>query len=628
MGKEKHKLIKNTIMDLSDSRKIIRNTFNNFSLNYKSFIFFEFLYKLLAIFLIIPINYFILDRLLGGMGVSNITNTDLIRIGLSLEGILYIFLILGVSYIAVFFEMSILTYMAQKSHKGEKVSLLEAGVNSFRIIPKTISFYMFPLIFIAGFVGPLTGVGLYNSLIQHLTVPSFIKLELFKSLGGRIFYYGVFAALLVVLFRWLLAIPAVVIEKVSLQGAFKRSVNCYKSDRVKLISYLTAWVVVNIVLRVIILYIYTEVGDVIINALGPTGLASGIFMVMYITLFFVGYIIISTMTLPLFISFLVELYYTYPRDGVEYREFEPVTKYQESKPYKFIIRNKKRFIVGVISIFFIFSAITASGISFGGNIYPRVDVTAHRGSSMSAPENSISAIEAAIMEGADYAEIDVMLTKDKQVVLFHDNNLKRIDGSNRRIKDMTLNEIRAIDNGSYFSKDFAGEKIPTLKEVLEVAKGKIKLNVELKTVSSEDTLPEEVGAIIKETKMEGQVVVSSLDYQALMVFKLYQPSIDVGYIVTFGFGDLSNLDVDFLSMEYGMVNKKRVEELHSIGKKVHVWTLNAEEEILNAAQMDVDNIITDNPSLAKGLTEFPIEYMEIDYMNRFHNIIDKLLKYL
>ncbi|MEG2339003.1 MAG: glycerophosphodiester phosphodiesterase family protein, partial [Clostridium sp.] len=206
--------------------------------------------------------------------------------------------------------------------------------------------------------------------------------------------------------------------------------------------------------------------------------------------------------------------------------------------------------------------------------------------------------------------------------------LKRIDGSNRRIKDMTLNEVRSIDNGSYFSQDFAGEKIPTLKEVLEVAKGKIKLNVELKTVSPEDTLPEEVAAIIKDSKMEGQVVVSSLDYQALMVFKLYQPSIDVGYIVTFGFGDLTNLDVDFLSMEYGMVNKKRVEELHSIGKKVHVWTLNAEEEILNAAQMDVDNIITDNPSLAKGLTEFPIEYMEIDYMNRFHNIIDKLLKYL
>ena len=77
-------------------------------------------------------------------------------------------------------------------------------------------------------------------------------------------------------------------------------------------------------------------------------------------------------------------------------------------------------------------------------------------------------------------EIDVMTTKDNHVVLFHDHTLKRFDGTNRRIKDMTLAEVRQVDNGSYINKSFEDERIPTLDEVLSVAKGSIQLNIELK----------------------------------------------------------------------------------------------------------------------------------------------------
>ncbi|MEF9951985.1 MAG: glycerophosphoryl diester phosphodiesterase membrane domain-containing protein [Clostridium sp.] len=628
MGKKTRDFFRRTFKGFADEEKIIRNTLKNFSVNYKSVIFFEFLYKLLAIFLIIPINYFILNKFMGDIGVNSITNTDLIKLGLSFEGIIYILLILGVSYVAVFIEMGILTYMANKSHKGEKVSLIEGAINSFKIIPRTISFYMFPLIFMAGFIGPLTGFGLYNSLIEHLTIPSFITGELFKTTGGTIFYYLVYASLLVILFRWMIAIPAVVIEKISLKKAFKKSTQCYKSDRVKLVAYLAVWVILNIVLKVLVIDIYTNIGNIIIEALGLTTATAGIFMIFYLILFFVGYVIISTMTLPLFISFLVELYYSYNNEGVEYRNYDSIEKYESNKIYQLIIRHKKSFTTIVIAAFFLVVTITGAGAGLSSAIPRKVEVTAHRGSSISAPENSKSAVELAILEGADYAEIDVMLTKDKHVVLFHDNNLKRIDGTERRIKDMTLKEVRGVDNGSYFSKEYKGEKIPTLKEILELAKGSIKLNIELKTVSSNDQLPEEVAKVIKEAKMDKQVVVSSLDYDALKVFKTCLPVVDVGYIVTFGFGDLTKLDVDFLSMEYGMVSKKRIYDLHSIGKKVHVWTLNTVGEVEKAIEMGVDNIITDNPSMVKGIVEFPIEYIYSDYMAIFNQTIRTIMEYI
>ena len=102
-----------------------------------------------------------------------------------------------------------------------------------------------------------------------------------------------------------------------------------------------------------------------------------------------------------------------------------------------------------------------------------VHITAHRGSSRRAPENSLSAVRQAIADGADFAEIDVQSTRDGQVVLWHDADLMRTIRDPRQIGDCTLAELQTLDVGSHFSPAFAHERIATLEEAIAGGGGSI-----------------------------------------------------------------------------------------------------------------------------------------------------------
>ena len=109
-----------------------------------------------------------------------------------------------------------------------------------------------------------------------------------------------------------------------------------------------------------------------------------------------------------------------------------------------------------------------------------VAVTAHRGASLQAPENSMAAFRAAHEAGADYVELDVQRTRDGAIVVFHDGDLLRMGGDPRKVSDLTLAEIQAIDIGTRRGPAYAGERVPTLAEVIDYARGRFRINVELK----------------------------------------------------------------------------------------------------------------------------------------------------
>ena len=113
----------------------------------------------------------------------------------------------------------------------------------------------------------------------------------------------------------------------------------------------------------------------------------------------------------------------------------------------------------------------------------RVLVVAHRGCSGRAPENTIAAFEMALEQGSDMIECDVRLTKDEEVVVFHDRALDRTTNGKGPVEQRTLEELKRLDAGSWFSSKFSGERIPTLSEVLHLLEGRAFLNIELKTDS-------------------------------------------------------------------------------------------------------------------------------------------------
>ncbi|HIX14597.1 MAG TPA: glycerophosphodiester phosphodiesterase [Candidatus Hungatella pullicola] len=274
-------------------------------------------------------------------------------------------------------------------------------------------------------------------------------------------------------------------------------------------------------------------------------------------------------------------------------------------------------VAAAASLFFLFDVVR-NGSSMAENMLEQIQITAHRGSSQQAPENTMAAMEQAVADMADFVEIDVQETKDGVVVLGHDSSLKRVAGVNRSIASYTFEELQQLDVGSWFSPEFEGEKIPTLEQVMEYCKGQININIEIKNLGNDSQLPDKVVELIEAYQMAEQCVVTSVNRSYLSRIKEINPDIHTGYIVSAAYGNYYSEDfMDFISLRYNFVTQNLVESAHERGKAVYAWTVNTRSELERMRILGVDNVITDNPILAREIldreevTENILEYIRM-----------------
>lgn len=270
-----------------------------------------------------------------------------------------------------------------------------------------------------------------------------------------------------------------------------------------------------------------------------------------------------------------------------------------------------------VGLFYIYDLVR-NGSELSEELLIETEITAHRGSSVSAPENTIPAIEKAMEEMADSVEIDVQMTSDGVIVLGHDASLKRVAGVNRSIASMTFAQLEQLDVGSWFSKSYEGTRIPALSEVLELCSQKIGLNIEIKYVGKNSELPEKTAEMIKAYGMENQCVVTSTNLPYLRRVKAVLPEVRTGYIISAAYGNFySSEDVDFISIRSGFVTSALMQNAHEQGKAVYAWTVNSKSELERLTLLGVDGIITDRPVLAREIvyreeaTESLFEYLKL-----------------
>ncbi|MGN0399408.1 MAG: glycerophosphodiester phosphodiesterase family protein [Blautia sp.] len=251
-----------------------------------------------------------------------------------------------------------------------------------------------------------------------------------------------------------------------------------------------------------------------------------------------------------------------------------------------------------------------------------VAITAHRGGALMAPENTVSALSYTIECGADYAEIDIQETADGELILLHDNSLKRTAGVNKNVWEMTYAEIEQLDAGVSFHKKFRGEKIPTLDEVLKFCKGKLDLNIEIKYNGKNKGIVKKVVRAIEKNNFQNHCVITSMNYSFLTQVKKINPEIRTGYIMTMTYGSIAGVSAaDFFSVKYTYIDREFVQEAHAFGKEVHAWTVNYRGDIKQMLDAGVDNIITDNPVLVRK-----VENQESDAQTGFFELMKYVLK--
>jgi len=228
-------------------------------------------------------------------------------------------------------------------------------------------------------------------------------------------------------------------------------------------------------------------------------------------------------------------------------------------------------------------------------------VMAHRGASAAAPENTMAAIRGAIDSGADWVEIDVQETADGEVVVIHDRDLKKIGGVALELGGSTLQELQQVDIGSWFAPEFDDQRIPTLRDVLELCKDRIGVNIELKYYGKQVMLEQRVADLVDSMDMAGQVAVMSLSLEGVREMKRLRPDWTVGLLSTVAVGNLAGLDIDFLALNARAATPSLLRHAHDQGKRILVWTVNDPVGMAGMASRGVDGIITDEPALAVSL---------------------------
>ena len=518
-------------------------------------------------------------------------------------------IVLGMAFFTLFDICCIITCIHASFRKQAMplLALMRKGLKtSLRVIyQRNIVMILYLLIII-----PMTHALVISGYITKFTVPQFIVDYIMSHTWLAILYIGFWIYIGLRSFHWIYSLHYFCLENCNFKQARKRSwklqKNHYWTDLIIVLGWSAACIGIYYGVILSGSWLVSRVNQALpTQDLFSSLTLSGISLLLDVcgALFF-------CFDLPLFFICISLLFYYRKAAAGEriprvFRDLDNAYRITNTRWVKKIYMYRKRIItlsiVVVIGVNFAYNFADRRGVLHMGLDNP-VEVTAHRGYSAVYPENTIPAFKGAIQVGADWAELDVQQTADGEVIVMHDSNLKRTTGLDKEVWQVTWDEIKDLDNGSWFDKKYQTVRIPTLEEVLKVCRGKIHLNIEIKPSGHDKDLEEQVAKLLKKYHMRDTCVVSSLKYDSLRKIKQADDSIETAYITSVSYGNFTDLEyADGYSVESTLLSKGFVNKAQKAGKQIYVWTVNSEERLEKVVGMGIDNVITDDPVMAKEL---------------------------
>lgn len=596
-------------------KTFFRETYQVLRVNLRQLVLFEILYRLVAGAFYIRLVNLLLKISLRAAGYSYLTMSNLAAFLLRpvTVGCAMVLVLVGAFLLVVELGGLMTAYQAAAySRRIDVVSIVRGAVGKAVDELSKRNWQLF-LLALASYLMMNSMVLL--RLLTRVKPVNFVMAEIWSQRAGRAGLAAVVAGLVVIGIPTMLVFFACMVEQKRFRDGVRRSMELVKGRWPKALALLFGLNALMVAASVALHLLFVVAAAVCVTLFVDSYAAMAVLAAVCRRLELVVLAVASMAAGLVDFGALTVVYY----------QFE--TRHSQVKPWDFsyVCRDhlsRKRILavtgaVAGVSLLFLLDMV-CNGFPLDSSVLTETEITAHRGSSKRAPENTLAALETAIDEMADYAEIDVQTTSDGVVVVCHDLNLKRLAGVNRRLGSMTYGEVRDLDVGSRFGADFAGERIPTLEEALDDCKGRIKLNIELKNIGDRTDLPEQVVEMIRDREMQEQCVITSVKLDYLVRVKEADPDLHTGYILPAAYGRYYDNDAfDFISLRSSFVTLGLVENAHEKGKAVHVWTVNKKSEIEQMKVLGVDNIITDYPVLAREVlyreeaTESLMEYLKM-----------------
>ena len=578
----------------------MKRFFENISGNtIKALIKFEVLFKLLLGMILLPCATFAFELTMKTAGYHYLTTENIASFLTNPLCITFLFIVIMLLAILTLFDVTTIVVIVDIANQGKKVSLREVVNYSFEKFKKQVVPHNFLIALLLLLWIPFLNLGIVSNVITSLRVPEIILKYIHNHTTLVIIYTVVYFACIVLLLPWLYASHYMVLEEKTLKESLKLSKNLSKKnhfkDMIKVILVQIVFAIVYVVMLSIAIVLIWIIG----RLFAKLKILESVLLTGIVTILVISTIISNAVTYTM----ISNLFYCHKKENEEAIQHiqldETSTKPKRNERTLGIVLVLIAFLGGCTQMYLFLMGRT----NFNVESLKRVEVTAHRGASKEYPENTMLAFQGALDYGADWIELDVQQTKDRQLVISHDTSLLRTAGINREINDMTYEELQTIDVGSFLNADFANTRIPLLSEIIHFAKeNNVRLNIELKPTGKEIDFEQQVIDLIKQNEFENQCVVTSQVYQTLENIKKIDASIKTVYVMTIAVGDITKLEAaDAFSVESINATKKLIKNVHQSQKELLVWTVNSEENIQKMIELGVDNIITDDVRKCKAL---------------------------
>jgi len=226
---------------------------------------------------------------------------------------------------------------------------------------------------------------------------------------------------------------------------------------------------------------------------------------------------------------------------------------------------------------------------------------AHRGASGHCPENTRTAFLRAIELGADMVELDCQQTRDGAVVVIHDETVERTTNGRGRVSDLTLKELKALDAGAWFGREFAGEEVLTLEQAIDILRGRVQMNLEIKGEDPPGRLEIQCVGIVRSLRFFADTCFSSFSPARMRLVRDLADDARIGVLMdagspwSAGFALAEELGAEAVHPERRMVSAEAVSAAHGRRLEVRVWPVNHPAEMQSLADAGVDAIFTDFP---------------------------------
>ncbi|MCA9177974.1 MAG: glycerophosphoryl diester phosphodiesterase membrane domain-containing protein, partial [Planctomycetales bacterium] len=519
-------------------------------------------FKLIAFVALTPLVGLLFRVLLAASGDAVLSDVDIVRFFVGPAGWLCAVFGGGASLGVLALEQAaLLAVIASRRTTGASLGVVDAvrfaAARAAPILRVTARIVWLSLLAAAPFLAGLAGA--YFLLLREYDINYYLQERppAFKlAIGiGAVLMVAMAATLLRLFSSWVFALPIVLFEDARAVDALRLSRQRAAGRRIKVLLWAFAWLAASMALSAMV----TACVGLIGRSLVPRATAS-----LHLLAAAIGVSVIAWALLNLATSLLstaaasVILLNLYSELGASDGNSLPAIATNRTVGRGIDIPlNRTRLVAALVIGVLVALAIGVTLVN-SVRLEDQVKIMAHRGASTEAPENTLAAIEKAIAAGADFVEIDVQETADDVVVVFHDSDMMKLAGSKLKIWESTLDELQVIDIGSWFDPRFGDERVPTLAEVLDLCKGKIHVNIELKYYGHDKQLVERVADLVDSRDMGSEVVVMSLNSGQVRRMRALKPDWKVGQVMSVSAGNLKRLPADFLAVNASFVNRNLV----------------------------------------------------------------------